>query len=89
MKHVIMFIINENTKYLTGKETLSIGHDTTSGTSEVELGSFNEENRKLASNPALHLHELNTLPAQHTWTTWNHESLFMVIRIGWLSSYNC
>jgi hypothetical protein len=55
MKHVIVFMINKNTRQLTGKEALSIGHDTMSGTGEVELRSFNEENRKLAQQSILHL----------------------------------
>jgi hypothetical protein len=37
VKHVIMFIINTNTKQLTRKEALSTGHDTTCGMGEVEL----------------------------------------------------
>jgi hypothetical protein len=32
--------VNENTRQLTEKEALSIGHDTMSGTGEVELGMF-------------------------------------------------
>jgi hypothetical protein len=43
--------VNENTRQLTGKESLSTGHDTTGGTGEVELGCFNEEIRKLANIP--------------------------------------
>jgi hypothetical protein len=43
-----VFMLIKNTKQLIEKEALSIGHDTTSGTGVVELGSFNEENRKLA-----------------------------------------
>jgi hypothetical protein len=63
MKHVIMFVNNENTIKMTGKEALSIGHDTMSGTGEVELGSFNEENRKLAQQSILYLQELKIPPA--------------------------
>jgi hypothetical protein len=48
MKHVIMFMLIKHTRQLIGKETLSTGHDTTSGIGEVELGSFNEKNRKLS-----------------------------------------
>jgi hypothetical protein len=43
--------VNENTRQMTGKEALSIGHDTTGGIGEVELGCFNEEIRKLTNIP--------------------------------------
>jgi hypothetical protein len=52
MKHVVVFVINENTKIMTEKEALSIGHDTMSLNGVVDLGCFNEEIRKLVSNPS-------------------------------------
>jgi hypothetical protein len=42
VKHVIMFMINENTRQMIEKEALSTVHYTMGGTREVELGCFNE-----------------------------------------------
>jgi hypothetical protein len=57
------------TRQLTRKEALSIDHDTTNGTGEVELGSLSEENRKLAQQSNLHQQEFNTpianVPGMH------------------------
>jgi hypothetical protein len=51
--------VNKNTRKLTKRNPCSTGHGTTSGTSEVELGGFNEENRKLSHKSSLHLHDFN------------------------------
>jgi len=48
---------------VTRKEALSTVHDTMGGTAEVDLGRFNEENKKLFKQYSLHLQELNTPPA--------------------------
>jgi hypothetical protein len=55
MMHVIVLMLIKNTRHLTEEEALSIGHGTMSGTGEVELRIFKEENNKLSYQSILHL----------------------------------
>jgi len=53
---------NEDCNYVMIMKTLDnccTGHDATSETGDVEIRSFDEENRNLSQQPILHLHDLN------------------------------